>query len=144
MGIRNRWKKRDWLVIDEESGLTKYASELQQDYRGLYVTKRYADDEQPQDFVKPLNDPYSVPFSNLPNRNFDVCNSFSYTIGNTDIKAPQTNVPGWNYYAIPGISSMQIGCDFVVRETDVLYWITGGGDKITTDTNQELVFEDDR
>lgn len=85
MPIRNRWKKKDWLVVDEESGITRYASQVRTDWTGLYVDKRYADDEQPQDFVRPLDDPRPVPFTSLPDRNFSVHNVIPQYVGNTNV-----------------------------------------------------------
>jgi hypothetical protein len=109
---RNRWKKGDWLIIDQESGVTRYASEVIQDWKGLYVTERYADSEQPQDFVRALDDPKPVPFASLPDTNFDVCNVLPYYIGNTRVKNP-TNGPADHLYRY-GIGEAKIGCSFIV------------------------------
>jgi len=112
--MRNRWKKKDWLIIDQESGFTRYASEVTEDWKGLYVTKRYADSEQPQDFIRSLDDPKPIPFASLPNTDFDLCNGLPYFIGNTTIPNPQYG-PAYHLYA-PGIGEMEIGCSFFVYQ----------------------------
>ena len=116
MAVRNGWKRSDWLIIDEESGVTKYASEVQSDYRGLYVTKAWADIEQPQDFAVPLDDPRAIPFSNPPDRDFEVCNIKPLFVGNTSVKTTNYG-PGESIYGLneKGISDMQISCSFFVR-----------------------------
>jgi len=86
--IRNGWKKGDWLVIDSESGMTRFSSQLKKDYTGEYVSKQYADYEQPQDFVKPLSDPRALPFSLPSDQNFVVDVSASPTVGNTSVPTP--------------------------------------------------------
>src|SRR3990167_11003294 len=58
--MRNRrgWKRGDWLVRDEESGLVEYASNVTRDYYGVLKRKDQADSQHPQDFVKAGLDPY--------------------------------------------------------------------------------------
>jgi len=116
MAIRNGWRKGDWLIIDEESGVTRYVSQVQSDYRGLYVTKAFADMEQPQDFAVPLNDPIAIPFSNPPDRDFEVCNLTSLFVGNTTVFT-NTYGPGQSIYGIQdlGVDEMEIDCSFFVR-----------------------------
>lgn len=110
---RNRWKKGDWLVIDEESGMTRYASQVMQDYRGLYVTQKYADYEHPQDYVRALNDPIPVPFTNMPDDDFHFCNAVKYYVGETSVRTA-IDFPAFHLYN-PGIGEMEIGCSFVVH-----------------------------
>lgn len=110
---RNRWKKGDWLIIDEESGMTRYASKVMRDYTGAYVTRRYADYEQPQDFVKAFNDPQPVPFAAPGISDFDVCVFEEYYIGETTIVAPRDG-PAAHLFD-PGIGDMEIECSFFVR-----------------------------
>lgn len=92
---RNRWRKGDWLVIDEESGFTEYASNIQEDWRGALVNKRYADDEHPQDFIYSLDDPKVLPYTSLPDRNFDVTANYPQYVGLTNIP---TNTFGAAYH----------------------------------------------
>lgn len=109
MGKRNSWVLGDWLVIDEESGMTRYASETGKDGYGKRVTKRYADDRHPQEFVKAPQGEKAVPFANPPERNFEIC--YSTTIGSTSI--PVVEGPASHIYN--SIGGMVIGCNFVVR-----------------------------
>lgn len=84
-GIRNRWKKGDFLIIDAESGMTRYSSQVKEDYTGQMITKRWADYEQPQDFIRPSNDPAPIPFSNPGLQDFDVRNCIPIDVGNTSV-----------------------------------------------------------
>lgn len=95
MPRRNRWKKNDWLVIDEESGFTEYASNVKKDWRGALVHKNYADKEQPQDFIRAKNDPKALPYVSLPNRDFDVTAAYPAFVGNSSIP---TNTFGAAYH----------------------------------------------
>jgi hypothetical protein len=115
--MRSGWKSGDWLVIDQESGVTKYASQVAKDWKGLYVTKEWADEEQPQDFVKPLDDPIPLPFYSPPNTTFDVCNYLPVYIGLTNIPTPRTgpNAGAAAHLYDLGIGEMVIGCSFFVR-----------------------------
>lgn len=111
-GRRNRWKKGDWLVVDQESGITTYASKVKEDWQGLYVRKRYADPEQPQDFVRPADDPIPVPYTSLPVSDFDACLVMPYYIGRTTVRSPQ-NGPATHLFQL-GIGEAEIGCTFIV------------------------------
>ena len=113
MPRRKSWKKGDWLVIDEESGITRYASQVRRDWKGLYVTNRYADEEQEQDFIKPMQDPQPVAFTALPDRNFEICNCLPRYVGATTV--PYTSVGAATHlFQVDGIGDMSIGCSFVV------------------------------
>jgi hypothetical protein len=115
--LRKGWKRGDWLIIDEESGVTKYASQVRRDWKGLYVSKQYADDEQPQDFIKPLDDPRPLPFYAMPDTNFDLNNFLPVFIGLTSARTPTiTPTAGAAAHIYdPGIGDMEIGYDFFVR-----------------------------
>jgi hypothetical protein len=93
---RNRLKVGDWLIIDEESGVTRYASEVRQDWRGLYVTDRYADPEHPQDFIRAFGDTEAVPYTNPPSEAITVNNSASNFVGQSGVSAPRG--PFWHIY----------------------------------------------
>ncbi len=86
-GIRNRWNKGRFLVIDFESGMTRYSDKLTQDYTGAMVTRRHADYEQPQDFIRPSDDPVPIPFSNPGLQDFTVTVSAPVFVGNTSVTA---------------------------------------------------------
>ena len=83
--MRNGWRKGEWLIIDAESGMTRYSSEVKRDYTGVYVTKTYADSEQPQDFIRPGSDPMPLPYSNPGTTNFTVSVSAPTYVGNTNV-----------------------------------------------------------
>lgn len=107
-----KWKKGDWLYVDEESGLTRYASDIVKDAYGKYVTRKYADPQQPQEFVKADDDPKPVPYSNPGIQDFDVCNAQPFFVGNTTIRTKRG--PASAFYD-RAIGEMEIGCSFVVR-----------------------------
>lgn len=110
MGRRNSWKLGDWLVIDEESGMTRYASEVVKDGYGKIVTKRYADARHPQEFVRAPTGEKGVPFSGgSPNRDFSIC--YATTIGSTSAAVPSG--PASHIY--DSIPNLVIGCNFIVR-----------------------------
>ena len=111
-GRRNRWKKGDWLVVDQESGITTYASKVKEDWQGLLVRDRYADMEQPQDFIRPADDPRPVPFESQPDRDFDACVVIPYYVGRTNVRT-STFSPAYHLYT-PGIGEAEIGCTFIV------------------------------
>ncbi len=87
-GIRNRWNKGRFLIIDSESGMTRYSDKVTQDYTGEMVTRRHADYEQPQDFIRPSDDPLPIPFSNPGLQSFDVHNCLPADVGETNIPTP--------------------------------------------------------
>lgn len=86
--LRNRWKKGAFLIIDSESGMTRYSDQVRKDYTGEMVTKRWADYEQPQDFIKPSDDPRPIPFSNPGLSDFDVHTCTPPFVGNTSVVTP--------------------------------------------------------
>lgn len=60
MPIRNTWKSGDWLAIDDESGLTHYASEMARDWDGSWRHKDNLDGRHPQLDVKARRDPVAL------------------------------------------------------------------------------------
>lgn len=87
-GLRNRWKKGEFLIIDSESGMTRYSSQVRKDYTGEMVTRRYSDDEQPQDFIRAADDPYPIPFSNPGLSDFQVSTCLPKVVGDTTVPTP--------------------------------------------------------
>lgn len=87
-GFRNGWRKGRFLIIDSESGMTRYSDQVKKDYTGEMVTKRWADYEQPQDFVRPSSDPFPIPFANPGVQNFDVDTCLPEFVGETNIPTP--------------------------------------------------------
>lgn len=113
--MRNGFKKGDWLVIDEESGLTEYASKVVKDAYYKYVNKNYADPKHPSEFVRnSTNDPHPLPFTSLPDRDFEVTVLLPDFVGNTTIPSP-TNGAASHLYITPGIGQMAVGSTFIIR-----------------------------
>lgn len=86
--MRNGWRKGQFLIIDSESGMTRYSGQVKKDYTGEMVTKRYTDCEQPQDFIKPSDDPRPIPFSNPGLQSFDVSTCLPEFVGMTNVFTP--------------------------------------------------------
>lgn len=86
--MRNRWKKGEFLIIDSESGMTRYSGQVAKDYTGERVTKRFADHEQPQDFIRPSDDPAPIPFSNPGLQDFDVHDCIPQYVGESSVVTP--------------------------------------------------------
>ena len=119
MARRRGWKRGDWLVRDEESGLVEYASNCTRDYYGVLKRKDQADHRHPQDFVKAGNDPYINDPQASPAYVYDTSayNVSAYVYG-TNVLTPQG--PAFHLFGIivPGVStgigSMTIGTTFTV------------------------------
>lgn len=87
-GCRNGWRKGEFLITDSESGMTRYSGQVTKDYTGERVTKRFADYEQPQDFIRPNDDPRPIPFANPGLQSFDVNTCLPMDVGNTSVLTP--------------------------------------------------------
>lgn len=116
-GKRSGYRRGDWLVIDDESGLTVYASETVEDYYGRRIIKDYADWAHPQDFIKARDDPKPLPFLRPDVVASAPCNIYPEFVGVTDIStsALQVGSPAAHLYQAGGIGDMEIGCSFIVR-----------------------------
>lgn len=106
------YRKGDWKVIDQESGLECYASEVVRDWRGLLVRKRWADTQHPQDFIKPKPDKVYADFVSKENPPDCVPLNPSPYVGATT--TPREPAPADSILK-DGIGSMTIGCDFYVE-----------------------------
>lgn len=117
--MRRGWKRGDWLVRDEESGFTVYASKVKRDYYGKLTTN--PDNAHPQDFIRAKGDPYIWSPQAPPELVYDTS---AYNLGDfvglTTVSAPigpATHL--FNPNAVngddPGIGSMTIGTNFIVR-----------------------------
>jgi len=119
MARRRGWKRGDWLVRDEESGLVEYASNVTRDYYGVLKRKDQADHQHPQDFVRAGQDPYINDPQASPAYTYDTSayNVSAYVYGTT-IPTPQG--PAFHLFGITGaagaqgIGPMVIGTTFVV------------------------------
>jgi len=110
---RRNFKSGQWLVQDEESGVVRYSGDIVRDYIGRLITKQYADDEHPQNFVKGLNDPRPLPFMNPIPVTSHICNYESVFIGNTSVTA-RRNGPADHLFEASGVGDMSIGCSFII------------------------------
>lgn len=117
--MRRGWKRGDWLVRDEESGFTEYASEVRRDYYG--VLTKTPDRAHPQDFIRAKNDPFIYDPQNPPTYIFDTSAlNLGDLVGVTSVSAPigpATHL--FNPNAVngddPGVGSMTIGTTFRIR-----------------------------
>lgn len=122
MSKRRGWKRGDWLVRDEESGLIEYASNVGRDYYGVLKRKDQMDRQHPQDFVKAGRDPYINTPQSDPSYayNTSAYNVSAFVYG-TNIPTPIG--PATHLFSVAGavgvsdnaIPDMTIGDDFVVR-----------------------------
>lgn len=110
---RRNWKSGLWLIQDEESGVICYSNDVARDYTGKFVRKQYVDRENPQDFIKGLNDPRPLPYTNPFPTSSHVCNFPSVFIGNTSVTA-RTDGPADHLFQSDGIGDMSIGCSFII------------------------------
>lgn len=62
-GFRGEQRIGDWKVICDQSGFQCWASETVLQWDGQRVLKRYAEQRQPQDFVKGVADRQNVPWT---------------------------------------------------------------------------------
>ena len=117
--MRRGWKRGDWLVRDEQSGFTEYASKVRRDYYG--VLTKDPDSSHPQDFIKAKGDPYINDPQNPPQY---IYNTSAYNqgtfVGVTTVPAPvgpATHLfnPSVVQISNPGIGQMVIGTTFKVR-----------------------------
>lgn len=109
---RRGWKRADWLVRDEESGFTEYASSLSRDYYGILKRTEQNDQRHPQDFVIALRDPYPVAPTNPPLREYDLISGIiGDFVGTTTVPVPFGPA---SHLLRAGIGFMRIEFDFVV------------------------------
>jgi hypothetical protein len=110
--IRNRHRIGDWLAVDDESGLTDYASNMVKRWDGAFVRLKAYEERHPQEFVRAKSDPRALfdvrPVETLAAA-MDVQPAF---IGNTNIPTP--DAPASHLFD-RGIGDMAIGLTFIVR-----------------------------
>lgn len=86
MPVRNTHRVGDYLMVDDESGLTHYASEMVQRWDGLWVHHTNNESRHPQEFVRARSDPRAL-------RNIRP-DQFVAVIDNTfELEVGETNVP---------------------------------------------------
>ena len=111
---RRGQKKGQWLAVDDTTGFTRYASELQLDYWGNRTAlplKRNL-----QEIATPLNDPQPVPFYRGPQYESVSCagEGVPTYVGSTNVRTNTNNAAAQAMGWTGGIGSMSIGCTFIV------------------------------
>ena len=108
---RNRWRRGQWLVRDDESGFVHYADQVVRRWDGMYVRKDQDEPIDPQWFITAESDPTNVPFIRPDQPAGPACKTGpAYDAANQPIK----NFPGYNLYVGSSIGSMEIECSFIV------------------------------
>ena len=113
MPVRHQHRVGDYLMQDDESGLTHYRSDMIQIWNGNWVRRDQYETRNPQEFVKALNDPIALRHIRPGQPGTVTCATAPVFVGSTNILAP-TNSPGAQELENTGIGSMSVGCDFVV------------------------------
>lgn len=113
---RRNGRKGDWLVTDDYTGMTTYASKVKRDYWGAYAKKPLI--RNLQEIASPLTDPEPVPFFRGPSYEVtptcvgEIAPTF---VGNTNVPTNPNNMAYQVLNLNPAIPDMEIGCTFVVR-----------------------------
>lgn len=109
--MRRGWKRGDWLVKDEESGFTIYASQAGRDYYGVLKRKEQMDMAHPQMFVRAKEDPYPVDPISPPLREYDKYDNVEFYIDSTTIEP--VNGPALHLFR-PGVGDAIVEYDLFV------------------------------
>lgn len=115
MARRNQ-RKGEWLVTDDYTGFTKYASQVSYDFWGALTVKPLM--RNLQEISSPLNDPEPVPYFRGPNYEGSsgcVGDTAPIYIGNTTIKTNPNNAAFQALNLDPSIPDMSVGCTFEVH-----------------------------
>lgn len=106
MAIRNTHRVGDYLMVDDESGLTHYASEMEQIWDGSWRHCSNTETRHPQEFVRARNDPR--PLRNVRPDDFSpsIDNTFDLEVGETTVPTPIEG-PAAHLFK-PGIGKMVI------------------------------------
>ena len=116
MPVRHRHQIGDYLMRDDESGLTHYRSEMVQIWNGNWVRRDQHETRNPQEFIKAGNDPIALRHIRPGQPGTTTCDNPFVYVGETGILAP-TDSPGAEELKDRGVGTMQIGCDLVVFAT---------------------------
>lgn len=113
---RRRGRPGAYLMTDDYSGVTCYASELHQDWWGNYTKQPLK--RNLQEIAVGLNDP--VPVTVFRGPQYEVTNICDFEhipifIGRTNIRTPNTSPATQALGLDPGIGDAVIGCTFVVH-----------------------------
>lgn len=113
---RRNGKKNDWLVTDDYTGFTRFASQVKRDYWGQYSVKPLL--RNLQEIATPVTDPTPVPFyrgpsyETIPACAAEVAPTY---VGNTTVPTNPNNMAFQVLDLNPGIGAMTVGCTFKVR-----------------------------
>lgn len=106
MPIRNTHRVGDWLMMDDESGITHYRSDMVQRWDGLWVHHTNNETRHPQWFVKARNDPYPLKHVRPDDFSPVIDNTFEVEVGETTVSTP-IDGPAAHLFR-PGIGKMII------------------------------------
>jgi len=111
MAYRSFWKEGDYKIQDDLTGEKFHASQAVKDYRGNIVHRKNLLKQNPQDFVKPIND--GVPVTPMrPDNSDSPLVLYPEFIGETNIPTPIG--PASHLYNA-GVGQMVVGGTFIVR-----------------------------
>lgn len=113
---RRNARKGEWLVTDDYTGFTVFASQVSYDYWGALTKKPLL--RNLQEISSPLNDPEPVPYYRGPNYESSAeCpgETAPIYVGNTTVRTSQSNAGFQALNLDPAIPDMSVGCTFEVR-----------------------------
>jgi len=90
MPIRNRHRVGDHLMMDDESGLVHYRSEMVERWDGLWVRGDQNEVRNPQEFVRARSDPRAIRGVRQEPAVGEVCLFTPPTVGQTNVLTPKT------------------------------------------------------
>lgn len=110
--MRRGQRVGDHLVRDDGTGTVRWASDVTTQWDGTVQAKKNAEGPHPQWYVQAGGDPYPVDLIR-PETPVEIpTNVAPTTVGETSVSAPQ----GATFHLFnPGVGSMRVGFDFVVR-----------------------------
>lgn len=112
---RRNGRKGAWLVTDDYTGFTKYASRVREDYWNNLTEKPLI--RNLQEIATPYKDPEPVPYYRGPQYE-QVRNCIGETqplyIGNTNVPTPSNSIASQVLNLNPALGDMAIGCTFRV------------------------------
>lgn len=115
MARRNQ-RKGDWLVSDDATGFTKFASQIRTDFWGNKTAIPL--ERNLQEIATPLTDPAPLPFYRGPNYEYTppcIAETAPQYVGNTTVPTNPNNMAFQVLNLDPSIPDMVIGCTFTVR-----------------------------
>ena len=113
MPVRNRWDVGDHLMADDITGFIHPASEMRQQWNGLWVHESKYETRQPQEFVRAKSDPGPLKHIRQPAVLEDAVTSLPLYVGNTTV-VTDTRGAAQHLYDL-SIPDMAIGTTFQVR-----------------------------